>query len=85
MFNAGTEIIGARIRTYLLERTRLVFQPLKERNYHIFYQLVAGASPAEREELGLIPVEHFDYLNQGGVPQIEGVDDGKDFADTKAA
>ncbi|KAK5694357.1 Myosin type-2 heavy chain 1 [Elasticomyces elasticus] len=85
MFNKSTEIIGARIRTYLLERTRLVFQPLKERNYHIFYQLVAGASEAEREELGLIPVEHFDYLNQGGVPHIEGVDDGKDFADTRAA
>ncbi|KAK0309996.1 Myosin type-2 heavy chain 1 [Friedmanniomyces endolithicus] len=85
MFNKSTEIIGARIRTYLLERTRLVLQPLRERNYHIFYQLVAGASEAEREELGLIPVEHFDYLNQGGVPQIEDVDDGKDFADTKAA
>ncbi|KAK0944048.1 Myosin type-2 heavy chain 1 [Friedmanniomyces endolithicus] len=85
MFNKSTEIIGARIRTYLLERTRLVLQPLRERNYHIFYQLVAGASEAEREELGLIPVEHFDYLNQGGVPQIEGVDDGMDFADTKAA
>ena len=51
MFNKSTDIIGARIRTYLLERSRLVFQPLKERNYHIFYQLVAGASDAEREEL----------------------------------
>ncbi|KAK5166169.1 Myosin type-2 heavy chain 1 [Saxophila tyrrhenica] len=83
MFNRSTEIIGARIRTYLLERSRLVFQPLKERNYHIFYQLVAGATDAEREELGLIPVEHFDYLNQGGAPEIDGVDDGKDFKDTR--
>src|ERR1700712_1554340 len=82
MFDEKTKIIGAKIRTYLLERSRLVFQPLKERNYHIFYQLVAGASDAEREELGLIPVEHFDYLNQGGAPHIEGVNDGKDFADT---
>lgn len=38
MFDSKTNIIGARIRTYLLERSRLVFQPLKERNYHIFYQ-----------------------------------------------
>ena len=83
MFNKSTDIIGARIRTYLLERSRLVFQPLKERNYHIFYQLVAGASDAEREELGLLPVEHFDYLNQGGAPQIEGVDDAKDFKETR--
>ncbi|QIW98515.1 hypothetical protein AMS68_004033 [Peltaster fructicola] len=85
MFNDSTEIVGARIRTYLLERSRLVFQPLKERNYHIFYQLVAGASDAEREELGLGPVEHIDYLNQGGAPRIDGVDDAKDFAETRAS
>ncbi|KAJ8606057.1 hypothetical protein MRB53_041212 [Persea americana] len=85
MFNEHTEIIGARIRTYLLERSRLVFQPLKERNYHIFYQLVAGANEAEREELGLSAVEHLDYLNQGGAPRIDGVDDAKDFADTRAS
>jgi myosin-5 len=83
MFNKETDIIGARIRTYLLERSRLVFQPLKERNYHIFYQLVAGASDAEREELGLVAVERFDYLNQGGAPVIDGVDDAKDFSDTR--
>ena len=83
MFNKSTDIIGARIRTYLLERSRLVFQPLKERNYHIFYQFVAGATDAEREELGLIPVEHFEYLNQGGAPEIDGVDDAKDFQDTR--
>ena len=83
MFNKETDIIGARMRVYLLERSRLVFQPLKERNYHIFYQLVAGATDAEREELGLIPVEHYDYLNQGGAPVIEGVDDAKDFTETR--
>ena len=83
MFNKSMDIIGARIRTYLLERSRLVFQPLKERNYHIFYQFVAGATDAEREELGLVPVEHFDYLNQGGAPYIEGVDDAKDFRETR--
>lgn len=85
MFSKQTDIIGARIRTYLLERSRLVFQPLKERNYHIFYQLVAGATEEEREQLGLVPVEHFDYLNQGGAPHIDGVDDAKDFKDTRAS
>ncbi|MDC3911913.1 hypothetical protein KQE47_26655, partial [Raoultella planticola] len=75
MFDDRTNIIGAKIRTYLLERSRLVFQPLKERNYHIFYQLVAGATDAEKQELGLLPVEDFEYLNQGGTPVIDGVDD----------
>lgn len=83
MFNKDTDIIGAKIRTYLLERSRLVFQPLKERNYHIFYQLVAGATDAEREELGLGSVEAFEYLNQGGAPQIEGIDDAEEFRATR--
>jgi myosin V len=83
MFDRKTDIIGAKIRVYLLERSRLVFQPLKERNYHIFYQLVAGASDAERKELGLRPVEEFEYMNQGSAPVIDGVDDKAEFAQTK--
>lgn len=83
MFDHKTDIIGARIRTYLLERSRLVFQPLKERNYHIFYQLVVGATDAERQELGLTSVEDFEYLNQGGEPQIESVDDKAEFNATR--
>jgi myosin V len=85
MFDKQTDIIGARIRTYLLERSRLVFQPLKERNYHIFYQLVAGANDAERQELSLLPVEQFEYLNQGADPVIDGVDDAAEFNLTKKA
>ena len=85
MFDKKTEIIGARIRTYLLERSRLVFQPLKERNYHIFYQLIAGATDAERQEWGLLPVEHMEYMNQGGSPEIEGVDDRAEFKATRGS
>ena len=83
MFDEKTNIIGAKIRTYLLERSRLVFQPLKERNYHIFYQLVAGATDDEKQELGLLPVEDFEYLNQGGIPIIDGVDDKAEFDATR--
>lgn len=39
-FDDGANIIGAKIRTYLLERSRLIFQPPTERNYHIFYQVI---------------------------------------------
>ena len=83
LFDQKTQIIGAKIRTYLLERSRLVFQPLKERNYHIFYQLVAGASDADREALGLLPANDFEYLNQGNAPQIQGVDDAAEFKATR--
>ncbi|THC91557.1 hypothetical protein EYZ11_008976 [Aspergillus tanneri] len=83
MFDDRTNIIGAKIRTYLLERSRLVFQPLKERNYHIFYQLVAGATDDEKQDLGLGSAEDFDYLNQGGTPTIDGVDDKMEFNATR--
>ncbi len=59
--------MGARIRTYLLERSRIVFQPSTERNYHIFYQLCAGAPVKERKDLGLdSDIAKFFYLKQGG-------------------
>ncbi|OMP89223.1 Myosin-2 [Diplodia seriata] len=79
MFDEATEIIGAKIRVYLLERSRLVFQPVKERNYHIFYQLCAGATDAEREEWGLKSPDDFTYMNQGSAPVIDGVDDKAEY------
>jgi len=79
------KICGAKTRTYLLERSRLVFQPLTERNYHIFYQLCAGCPAAERKELGISSFEEYHYLNQGGEGIIPGVDDVEEFAITQRA
>ncbi|KAJ0117643.1 myosin myo2 [Diaporthe amygdali] len=85
MFNSNTDIIGAKIRTYLLERSRLVFQPMKERNYHIFYQMLAGVTEQQRQDWGLLPVEQFEYLNQGNTPTIDGVDDKAEFKATMSS
>lgn len=66
----------------------MVFQPLTERNYHIFYQLCAGAPLKERKDLVLdTDVSKFHYLKQGG-PQstpINGVDDAEEFRTTQTA
>ncbi|KAK4058503.1 Myosin type-2 heavy chain 1 [Microbotryomycetes sp. JL221] len=87
LFDDTQTIIGARIRTYLLERSRLVYQPETERNYHIFYQLLAGAPASERKSLGIESASNFTYLNQGGpnASAIPGVDDAKEFQTTQQA
>lgn len=87
LFDDTQTIVGARIRTYLLERSRLVYQPETERNYHIFYQLLAGAPSSERKSLGLDSAASFTFLNQGGsnAITIPGVDDAAEFATTQRA
>lgn len=84
-FNHKTDIVGARIRTYLLERSRLVFQPKNERNYHIFYQLCFGATEDEKKEFNLKHPDYFYYLNQGGNSTISGINDAEDFVITRDA
>ncbi len=77
--------MGATMHTYLLERSRVVFQPQTERNYHIFYQLCAGAPLAERKELSLADYTEFNYLNQGQPGLLEDVDDAEAFGVTNRA
>ncbi|KAI9492810.1 P-loop containing nucleoside triphosphate hydrolase protein [Zychaea mexicana] len=84
-FDEGANIIGAKIRTYLLERSRLIFQPQTERNYHIFYQLCAGAPLSEKKEFELGDHTSFHYLNQSGTGMIPGVDDAAEFEVTQRA
>ncbi|XP_049637542.1 unconventional myosin-Vb [Suncus etruscus] len=84
-FDKRFHIIGANMRTYLLEKSRVVFQADYERNYHIFYQLCAAASLPECKELALTCAEDFFYTSQGGDTSIEGVDDAEDFEKTRQA
>lgn len=65
-----------------------MYQPESERNYHIFYQLLAGAPSKERKDLSLpTDTQQFAYLAGGGPTStpIPGVDDAKEFRDTQVA
>uniref|UniRef100_A0A674HNA2 Myosin VB n=1 Tax=Taeniopygia guttata TaxID=59729 RepID=A0A674HNA2_TAEGU len=84
-FDKRYHIIGANMRTYLLEKSRVVFQAEDERNYHIFYQLCASSSLPEFKDLGLTCAEDFFYTSQGGDTSIDGVDDADDFEKTRHA
>ncbi|KIY64820.1 hypothetical protein CYLTODRAFT_432472 [Cylindrobasidium torrendii FP15055 ss-10] len=85
LFDESHTIVGARIQTYLLERARISSLQLVrgERTYHIFYQLVAGASAAEREPLSLNrPASEFSFLAGGSFDQDA---EAKNFQTTKHA
>uniref|UniRef100_A0A8C9ZTK0 Myosin VB n=1 Tax=Sander lucioperca TaxID=283035 RepID=A0A8C9ZTK0_SANLU len=84
-FSRHYNIIGANMRTYLLEKSRVVFQAEDERNYHIFYQLCASASLPEFKDLGLSDAEDFTFTSLGQNIFIEGVDDAEDFEKTREA
>lgn len=84
-FDKNCHIIGANMRTYLLEKSRVVFQASEERNYHIFYQLCASAHLADFSALQLGSAEEFLCTNQGKSLRIDGVDDAQELQNTQRA
>ncbi|XP_047623164.1 unconventional myosin-IXa isoform X5 [Phacochoerus africanus] len=71
-------VLGAYVEKYLLEKSRLVYQEHNERNYHVFYYLLAGASEEERLAFHLKQPEEYHYLNQDCFT-VEGEDLRHDF------
>ncbi|KAL2297686.1 hypothetical protein Nmel_016240 [Mimus melanotis] len=72
-------VVGASISQYLLEKSRVVFQAHGERNYHVFYELLAGLPVEQKEEMYLQEAESYFYLNQGRACDVLGKEDSRDF------
>ena len=67
----GAQLAGAEVRLFNPERQRVAAQAAGECNFHVFYQLCAGASPEQCRELLLMPAADFFILSQvttGGRP-----------------
>merc|ERR1711904_168254 len=79
--DGGGHVEGALIRTYLLEKSRVVKVDPGERSYHIFYQFLAGSEkdPDMRQRYNLRNAETFSFLSQSGQWEVEGGSDGEDF------
>lgn len=84
-FNRDAIIEGARIEQYLLEKSRIVYQMPEERNYHIFYRLLAGLTDKDKSSLHLTVAKDYHYLSQGNCFVCEGMDDKEAFANIRRA
>uniref|UniRef100_A0A672NJ94 Myosin X n=1 Tax=Sinocyclocheilus grahami TaxID=75366 RepID=A0A672NJ94_SINGR len=78
-FSQHGNIQGGRITDYLLEKNRVVCQNPGERNYRIFYALLAGTSAEQRESFSLSPPEGFRYLGQSGCVKDKAINDTETF------
>ncbi|KAL1206546.1 Myosin-2 [Cardamine amara subsp. amara] len=78
-FSAMGKICGAKLETFLVEKSRVVQLFNGERSYHIFYELCAGASPILKERLKLKTASEYTYLSQSDCLTINGVDDAQKF------
>ncbi|KAK2841421.1 hypothetical protein Q7C36_013000 [Tachysurus vachellii] len=84
-FSRGGEPDGGKISNFLLEKSRVVSQNENERNFHIFYQLIEGSSAQQKEGLGIMTPDYYNYLNQSGTYKVDGTNDSSDFHETMEA
>ncbi|CAF3943400.1 unnamed protein product [Rotaria sp. Silwood2] len=77
-FDSNGSIANAFVDQYLLEKIRLVSQAREERNYHIFYCVLAGLGSEERNKLRLTKPMDYAYLNKSS-PKCDTRNDAEEW------
>ncbi|KAK1166265.1 hypothetical protein AOXY_G12848 [Acipenser oxyrinchus oxyrinchus] len=84
-FSQNGSIQGGCIFDCILSINRVVRQNPGERNYHIFYALLAGSSQEQKESYFLSDPESYYYLRQSGCVKDKSLDDTQLFNYVMAA
>nr|AZQ26801.1 putative chitin synthase 4 [Ganoderma lucidum]QDK64613.1 chitin synthase [Ganoderma lucidum] len=77
-FTERGRICGVKTLDYYLERSRVSGAPSGERNFHIFYYLIAGASAEERTHMHLSDKTPYRYLGARVPTGGRGVNENDD-------
>ena len=80
-FDAQGYIVGGRVDTYLLEKSRVIRQSALDRGFHCFYQLLTCPDARVRDdlELSVLDRSHVTLLN---LRSVKDLNDAEEFQKT---